>query len=146
MNITKICTKCQEEKSLDSFRNYKRSKDGKVNWCKPCFKQHEKDHYKSNPERRKKTRERQTSYTAVNRQFVYDYLAQHPCEICAEPDIIVLEFDHLPEFKKKINVSDAISRYGPEMLKEEIAKCRVLCANCHRRHTAKQQSWWICLQ
>jgi hypothetical protein len=149
MHITKTCTKCQEEKSLDNFRNSQRSKDGKGNWCKPCFRQHEKDHWKNNPERRQKTKDRQKVATQKLRTFVFSYLSEHHCEICEENDPIVLEFDHLDPTQKSFNISDATSGHtskGLKTLKEEIAKCRVLCANCHRRHTAQQLGWWICLQ
>jgi hypothetical protein len=149
MHTTKTCTKCQEEKSLDNFRNYKRSKDGKVNWCKPCFKLHEKLHWQANPERRKKSKDRRIASTHRNRAFVFSYLLEHPCEKCPESDPIVLEFDHIDPIQKLFNISDASSGNEPkglDTLKKEIAKCRVLCANCHRRHTAQQQGWWIASQ
>lgn len=34
----KTCSKCKTEKSIDSFHNNKRSKDGKQHRCKPCAK------------------------------------------------------------------------------------------------------------
>lgn len=40
---TKKCGKCEIEKPLDNFSNRKRSKDGKVSWCKECFKQYRKE-------------------------------------------------------------------------------------------------------
>jgi len=148
MHNTKLCTKCQEEKSLDNFRNYKRSKDGKVNWCKPCFKEHEKNHWHSNPERRLRSRSRNKEAIKHNRQFVFSYLLEHPCELCPENDPIVLEFDHLDPSQKLFNISESFAHRtkGLDKIKAEIAKCRVLCANCHRRHTAKQQGWWIAEQ
>lgn len=33
---TKLCTHCKEEKSLDNFYNFARTKDGKHCYCKPC--------------------------------------------------------------------------------------------------------------
>ena len=32
--------------------------------------------------------------------------------------------------------------YDGASLKQEIAKCEVVCANCHRRRTAKQFGWY----
>jgi hypothetical protein len=34
--ISKICSKCGEEKSLDSFGPHKRTKDKKNSWCRNC--------------------------------------------------------------------------------------------------------------
>ena len=50
---------------------------------------------------------------------------------CGEPDIVVLEFDHQRD--KLLDVS-TLSRegYSLDKLKQEIAKCEVVCANCHQ--------------
>jgi hypothetical protein len=75
------------------------------------------------------------------RQFIWDYLKEHPCVDCGEPDPVVLEFDHMGD--KKMAIGD-ISYHNPslEKLKEEIEKCEVRCANCHRRKTAIQLEWY----
>lgn len=65
-----------------------------------------------------------------------NYLLRNPCIICGETDIRVLEFDHVTPETKSFNIGDRSNRTWPTLLKE-IEKCRVLCANCHRRHTAE---------
>lgn len=45
----KLCTKCGEEKPLDSFPNEIKRKDGKYPWCKPCLSKHRKERYTSTP-------------------------------------------------------------------------------------------------
>lgn len=47
----------------------------------------------------------------------------------------VLEFDHLPGFKKFGQVSHILKKYGPDKAWEEIAKCEVVCSNCHKIRT-----------
>jgi hypothetical protein len=69
-----------------------------------------------------------------NRAYVYKYLLTHPCVLCDESDPVVLEFDHLRDKRREVTVLANLS--GRANLVAEIAKCRVLCANCHRRHTA----------
>jgi hypothetical protein len=69
-----------------------------------------------------------------NWSHVYDYLRQHPCEGCGEADPVVLEFDHLRDKCRDVTVVAAFGGWSD--LLAEIEKCRVLCANCHRRHTA----------
>lgn len=70
--------------------------------------------------------------------YICQYLSQNPCECCGEKDIVVLEFDHIDPSTKSFDIGNRGSK-GIQAIKEEIAKCRVLCANCHRRHTAATQ-------
>jgi hypothetical protein len=78
-----------------------------------------------------------------NTQYVWDYLREHPCIVCGESDPVVLDFDHRDSGHKRGNICD-MSRcsLGLETIKEEIGKCDILCANCHRRRTAEQQDWY----
>lgn len=71
----------------------------------------------------------------INRDYIDEYLREHPCLDCGEEDILVLDFDHVSGVKCG-NVS-TLSHKGVslEVLKVEIAKCEVRCANCHRRIT-----------
>lgn len=74
-----------------------------------------------------------------NRNYVLEYLSEHPCVDCGETDPVVLEFDHIRDKDKKI--SDLIN-YSHNRLKEEILKCEVRCSNCHKRKTSKEQNWY----
>lgn len=76
-----------------------------------------------------------------NRQFMYDYLKNNPCVNCGESDPVVLEFDHIDQ-STKIKAVSLMVEYSLDKIKEEILKCRVLCANCHKRHTANQLNWY----
>lgn len=70
------------------------------------------------------------------RQFVLDYLDERCCEDCGEDDSVVLEFDHVRGIKRYA-ISIAVQRaYSIAWLAEEMAKCDVVCANCHRRRTS----------
>ncbi len=67
-----------------------------------------------------------------NREFIKNYLLDHPCVDCSNKDLRVLDFDHI-----KGNKVDSISRLvrnavSLETLKVEIEKCEVRCSNCHR--------------
>lgn len=88
-----------------------------------------------------KARIRNAEQSRVNAEFLIDYLRHHPCVDCGESDIVVLEFDHQ---RDKLADVSALSRegYSLDKLKQEIAKCEVVCANCHRRRTAKQFGWY----
>ena len=76
-----------------------------------------------------------------NAILVLEYLEAHPCVDCGEPDPIVLDFDHVRGGKTS-SVSSMIDRAcAMDVIKTEIAKCDVRCANCHRRRTAKDRGW-----
>jgi predicted transcriptional regulator len=47
----------------------------------------------------------------------------------------VLEFDHMPEFKKIDNVYRVYKKFGRDKAWQEVAKCDVVCANCHKIRT-----------
>jgi len=78
------------------------------------------------------------------KQKCVDYLGGK-CERCGYNQCIVaLEFDHINPALKKFSISQIV-REGTgvisdgtddwEVIKEELDKCRLLCANCHReRH------------
>lgn len=66
---------------------------------------------------------------------VLDYLSSHPCVYCGEIDPIVLDFHHRnPEEKHKTISQIVAGGLGINVLKKEIEKCDVLCANDHRRY------------
>lgn len=138
----KTCTNCKESKSLDEFGNWKRSKDGKYPRCKPCKRDYDNSYYKTNDNRAGYLKAAAKAVIGRNRQWVWDYLLQHPCVDCGEPDPIVLEFDHVRGDKLN-NVSKMIRVNSLEMIEAEIAKCEVRCANCHRRVTYKRAGWFV---
>lgn len=68
------------------------------------------------------------------RAMVRDYKSTHPCVDCGESDVRCLDFDHIGE--KKFAVSTGMG-YRMETIMEEISKCVVRCANCHRKKHVK---------
>jgi len=77
---------------------------------------------------------------ADNKQRLADYKAAHPCADCGwgswSPDYhpSAMDLDHLPEHKKHLNVSDMMTHKW-EHIANELAKCDVVCARCHRLRT-----------
>src|SRR5262245_53319080 len=72
------------------------------------------------------------------REFIANYLREHPCVDCGETDILVLHFDHC-RGRKVLNISIMVkNQHSLENIKKEITKCDVRCTNCHMRRTAIQ--------
>lgn len=78
------------------------------------------------------------------RKNLIDYLKNHPCIICGEADPVVLDFDHVDPSTKHKTVARMVGggTYSWARVLEEIGKCQVLCANCHRRRTHEQFGFW----
>tara|TARA_R110000787_G_scaffold9510_1_gene33148 strand:- start:987 stop:1397 length:411 start_codon:yes stop_codon:yes gene_type:complete len=75
--------------------------------------------------RNKKTR-------GSNKAFIDEIKSSCPCVDCGENNPIVLEFDHV-RGEKRANVSDMTRHaYSLKAIQEEIDKCDIRCANCHR--------------
>ena len=71
-------------------------------------------------------------------RLIDDYKLERGCVDCGwrlHPR--ALEFDHLPGSVKVANIASMISRtqYSIEQIRAEMAKCEVVCANCHRIRT-----------
>jgi hypothetical protein len=68
------------------------------------------------------------------------------CEICKWFDInnlSALQFDHLDRENKITEVSKLIGNpTSLKKLQDEIDKCRLLCANCHKLHTVEQRGYY----
>ena len=139
----KSCTKCGLTRSDDEFRFRNKNKGTRTCWCKTCFSLYEREKWQSDADRRALNIEHGRVRRSRNRRFLYEYLLTHPCISCGEADPIVLDFDHRDPSEKSMNVSDMIRcLFSLDTLREEIAKCDVLCANCHRRRTARQFGWY----
>jgi len=61
------------------------------------------------------------------------------CCICGyKKSSDALQFDHKDIHTKKKEIS-RMHGYSIKVVKDEMRKCRVLCANCHAEHTEKQR-------
>ncbi len=75
-----------------------------------------------------------------NRQFVYEYLLEHPCIDCGITDIRVLEFDHVRGTKTREICDMVQAAMSIKNIALEIEKCEVRCANCHRIVTIERRT------
>jgi hypothetical protein len=128
---TKQCSKCGKIKSINDFNIKKTTKDGYQYSCKECNKSYLKDHYSKNKEYNiQKTKK----YKDDIKSFLDGYKKNLKCEKCSETDIACLDFHHLNCSEKDFEIGIAVSRgYSIDKIKQEIEKCVILCANCHRK-------------
>lgn len=137
-DAVKLCTKCRDWKPLVSFSRYSKEPGGRQPWCKKCaaiyYQENRAKIYPGIMERKKRV-------TQEIREYIWNYLTTHHCVDCGESDPLVLDFDHVRGIKL-FNVSMATHHGSLKKAIEEIAKCDVRCANCHRRKTARDFGWW----
>jgi hypothetical protein len=88
---------------------------------------------------RSRIRERLRAYSKQNKKKVWDWFQDYKsklvCSRCPESHPRCLHFHHRNPADKLFNLSEAVRR-GIRIVTilEEIAKCDVLCANCHAKH------------
>jgi len=116
------CSRCKKWKQQTGFHKDKRRPSGLALWCKVCRAEYDS-----------------TRGLAV-KEFLYDYLKKNPCIDCGEKDVTVLEFDHV-RGKKVMAIGNMVYMPLP-VVKKEVKKCVVRCANCHRRKTAAERNFW----
>jgi hypothetical protein len=74
-------------------------------------------------------------YDKQKRTFLAWYKTQRGCEMCGyDEHPAALTFDHINPEEKLFNIANYGSHSWADILCE-VAKCRVLCANCHNIHS-----------
>ena len=132
--MPKKCSRCRETKIIQEFPRKGYRQDGQIKYsstCKICQRIYGKNHYSRN---RKKyiinARKNSINTRNKNRIALQQFKYENGCKECGERDPRCLDFHHISD--KKYCVSSLIN-HSRKVLLQEISKCEVLCANCHRK-------------
>lgn len=111
----KQCKRCGTEKPLDRFEKNRHV-------CRKCMGDAQKI-----AKQKKMARFRK----------MIDELKSAPCADCKQTyEPICMDFDHLPGYEKDFGIAKVSNgNVSEERLLAEIAKCEIVCANCHRIRT-----------
>lgn len=136
------CITCRVDKPDTDFAFHSIATGKRQTRCRACHAIARRAHY----ERTTATyianeRRRIRGHRERNRVLLFEYLCGHPCVDCGEGDPVVLDFDHRDPANKRTEVARVATRKPWPKVLEEIAKCDVRCASCHRRRTATQFAW-----
>lgn len=137
MDDKKVCTKCKELKSISSFSKRK-DKNKILSRCKQCHNAYISKWKNENSERDySNKRSRKDLIKEWFQQF-----KQSPCADCKQVfPPCCMDFDHKEYGSKKKNVAILVGEgYSKEIILKEIAKCDLVCANCHRIRT-RERGW-----
>ena len=115
----KTCKTCGEEKSIKDFYSNGCQKNGKRKHkpnCRPCEQEIRiKKHWSK----------------------IVSILGHLCCSICGyDNNLSALEFHHRDPRSKEFRIS-GIKEASMTVLRKELAKCDILCANCHREEHNK---------
>ena len=131
----RTCGRCGDQKPLADFAWRRKQRGQRDNYCRPCRAEYGREHYRASRQRYIDLAGRRTRAKVEERaQALVEFFRTHHCVDCGESDPVVLEFDHLGE--KKFAVATGVRGRNWQTVLDEIAKCEVVCANCHRRRTA----------
>ncbi len=135
---TRRCGACRETKPTTEFA-WRRKDIGQYdNLCRPCRADYHRQHYLANRQRYiDQARDQRQKLMLERTTWLLEYFASNHCADCDEADPLVLEFDHLRD--KSFNIGASLTTRPWQVILDEIAKCEVVCANCHRRRTARRR-------
>ena len=138
----KRCPKCEKDLPTTSF-SYRDAEHRRIqSYCRDCQNEAWRRWYASEQNRRRHkalVRDRRRRRRDRHRQIVLEAKAV-PCADCGvQYAPHVMDFDHRIGGEPKVSaVSAMVHVVGTEALLAEIAKCDVVCANCHRERTHKR--------
>ena len=126
---------CGTEKAEDEFSWRRKAKGQRDNMCRSCRSRYKREHHAANKSRYVEwAGARRRLLLSQNIELLLEFLALHPCADCGEVDPLVLEFGHLGD--KEFAISRGLRQKSWQSILVEVARCEVVCANCHRRRTA----------
>ncbi len=132
----KRCPKCDQPKHVNQFGWKNQAKGLRDVYCRTCRRTYNRSHYDRNKSayraRNRRANERQREWLRT--------LKVGPCVDCRKKyPPCVMDFDHRDPTGKIANVSVMIQRWNSKKkVLAEIAKCDLVCANCHRLRTCKR--------
>lgn len=134
--IMKTCPKCK--RSLPESDYGVRTNGKPQHWCRACHCSYQREYYKK--------------HKGYYFSLQADRVAKHrrllraakslPCADCGRSyPPYVMDFDHRPGEQKCFNLSSIAlqARRSWKKIMDEIAKCDVVCANCHRERTYQRK-------
>lgn len=87
------------------------------------------------------TRSRTKNKTDAKRQMLREIKEESGCVDCkTKYPYYILHFDHLPQFEKTTELSKMVAIANVAQILEEVAKCEVVCSNCHSERSHQRRS------
>lgn len=157
--LLKVCKICNISKEEKEFPFHNKSLNTYKSRCFECHRIYSKNVSSASPEIRKVNQKkyyennreaimkRTSEYSKLNREVnrkatkkfrskkykeFIEFKRTLSCSICGNNDFRCLDFHHKDPENKENSISNIY--HSTIKFKEELEKCDVLCANCHRIH------------
>lgn len=92
--------------------------------------------YHLGPGQKDKTKDRTNRIRTKQSRYLWELKESSGCVDCREKyPHYMLEFDHLPGHQKLGSPTDMARNYNMQKALEEVTKCDIVCANCHKIRT-----------
>jgi hypothetical protein len=125
----KTCSKCKITKTLVEFHRSKTGSQGRNAYCKICSKEKAYTYFKANVQ---KSGKRANQSRIILTKLVEQIKEKYGCSICGEKEGCCLDFHHIND-DKNLDIGSLAAKKKRREIFEEINKCIVVCANCHRK-------------
>jgi hypothetical protein len=125
-------------KPYSEFHRNRGRRDGLQNNCRSCRALIDHDLY----ERQRGTRIRTRNWECGRQEWLLSLKAGRPCTDCGRIFLPqVLQWDHVPGYVKLGDISEYFRGRSRQEVLDEIAKCELVCANCHALRTFERAGW-----
>ena len=137
---SKICTKCDNRKTIRDFAWKNKAKGKRSSWCKECHAAYARALY-SRPEQKAKVavriRARNFRVREEHRNRLASLKHNKQCMDCEKPHPYWrMHYDHRDPAIKRDDVGRLVNNVVSfDIVLEEIEKCDLVCANCHADRT-----------
>jgi hypothetical protein len=133
----KRCSRCLRWCPRSEFASNAARPDGLQNCCRECQRRYLRQHYEANRAYYLAKAHRANVRRYAEVRALLRSLKNLPCADCGvQYPAWVMDFDHI-RGDKRFDVGTGVRR-SLAVLLEEIAKCEVVCANCHRERTHRR--------
>lgn len=124
MATTKLCRRCKREPKIAGS-----------SYCTLCRREYDSRYFKAN------VVVKSASAATLKRELLKWYNGLKHGKICMQCGggpfhACQLDYDHMPGHHKVLEVSKMVRLgYSKEKVMQEISKCQLICASCHRLRT-----------
>lgn len=137
----KQCSRCRVRKPPPAFNRSSRSVDRRQVYCRDCSAAISHARYEVRVGR-SVARTSRPVYAVARGAWLRSLKVGRPCTDCGLTfDPQVMQWDHLPGFNKLGDISGSWTGRSEEEILEEIAKCELVCTNCHTIRTFRRNGW-----
>lgn len=132
----KNCSSCKETLPASAFYENKAKPDGRSNMCITCQKAANRKSYEKN---KTKVMARNKAVRQQQRAAILEHKHNTPCTDCKKIfHPYIMEFDHRDADTKRFSIGRTGRRSNPT-IQDELEKCDLVCANCHKLRTFKRR-------